>query len=865
MNSQAILKKTLPLIITIVIVIAIAVSCTVFSKDKAVPMITNPTGAYLTVNESGREYSITNERVYEMLRNGYGLNVLKELMDIDLLKQEMKGSVSFWDSVTETEIDEAIEKAMFPNGRDNLDQDEIDEAIKKFEDTQYANGFRTEIARRNAQRLILARKAYALAQLEKEIIEKDAAATQDSEKFFPAATINAKYTALYNDGYWAVIVTFSTANEANQALEQLDIEIQRRDTTITNDFTKWVRKSDKAVLSQQEIVEAMIKLYNTQYSYRLPNFPTELLTLQEGVQYQVVGEKITFNTDLVKNAEGEVDKDSPLNALYFSNDDLRTFNAEILQQVKVRLISYNPDTSLVDKDQKWFTPEVQVLNNGNLNYFVLKVGVDQAPTQEEVLDDILEILKNDRLTATYINTQMTKLRDSKGLIIYDEGLESMYISEANSFNVKHEPTKKASKDVVAVLGDKEYTADAFFAALNARNGMAVALERINFEKLLSDPVLNTVFNYLGTGSQKDNILDDVAWQELNQRIVAEKAEFSASYYAAMGWQAYMEAAYGAKDEQELRMYFLYENINTKYKNVLKDLTGLDETSALWLRYLANMQKMVDDYYSVTGYHMLITIYDNAGNPTDPETWTDAQKALAKELDGQIKDYLVTFGDYRNNLQLIENEFKKAPKFLANLPQTVAGQPVLENGSYVLENIEVSRFKTAGLMVDYQDLGSFTNAQMVERFSDAVREIWQDDPESSQTVIYGLNQADKFIETEFGFHVYINTKSVDIARWEDSEGNKFVLPTLTQIQKYLVDTSDPTLTTAMKAAITRYYAPIADELAGQTNAAINFVQDQKALNIVFNHSDYTLEEYRTFLQVNIDSLVKQLVYRAHEAE
>lgn len=864
MNSSTIVKKTLPIIIVILVIIGIAVSCSVFSKDKDVPAITTGDDPYFTVTEGNIQYSVTNQKIYDLLRNSYGMSTLKDLMDTDLLKTESNGNESFWDSVSEERIDEEIEKEQFPEGREGLTQEEIDEKIQDFKDAKFAAGYTTDEKIRQAYRLTLARKDYALTKLNEEIIEKDEKAEEDDDKYFPQSKITTKYNSVYNDGYWALVVAFDTPNEAKNALAQLDIEIDVKDTTVSGDYDKWVKISDGAVLTAQEVVEAMIKLYNTQYSYKVEGFPTDRTSLQEGVQYEFDNGKYVFSTDLVKDEEGNA-TDALENNLYWSHTDLSEFNKDILQQIKVKLLSYSVE-SVVDADQKWFTANLQTLNDGKLNYFVMKVDVEEAPELSEVESEIIDLLKEDALTSTYINTKMAELRNKYDIVIYDPDIEAAYESEAKSYKVDFKTTKKESKNVVARVNNKDYTADQLFSAMNKRYGMTATADRLNFEMLLSNPELNKVFDYLNTdASEKDRILDQKVWNELNQRIVSEKGSFSNSQYASMGWAAYIKAAYGANNEDELRLAFLYENISADYSLKLKDLSEVDEDSDLWKMYLANMNKTVDEYYNVTGYHLLIKVNGEDGNPVNPDEWTDYQIDLAKELDAQVKAYLNTFGQYKDSLKAIETAFIKAPKFLAHLDQTVAEQPVLEDVSYVFENIEVSKFKTANLSVKFEDLGSFTNADMVEEFNNAVREIWAADPDSESVVIYGAGENPKYIQTEFGFHVYVNTKTVDIEKWTDEDENEFVLPTLEQIQKYLEDTSDPDLTDEVKKAITTYYEPIAKELSGQDNTTLHFFEDQLDLDIDFAFDDFTLDEYRHFIEINFEKVKEKLVYKAHEAE
>ena len=81
MNGSQVVKRTLPLIIVLLIIIGIAISCTVLNKDKAVPAITNRVFVF-EVGEGDRKFSMTNEEIYTQLKNSYGLSLLIEMIDI---------------------------------------------------------------------------------------------------------------------------------------------------------------------------------------------------------------------------------------------------------------------------------------------------------------------------------------------------------------------------------------------------------------------------------------------------------------------------------------------------------------------------------------------------------------------------------------------------------------------------------------------------------------------------------------------------------------------------------------------------------------------------------------------------------------
>ena len=64
MDGKSVIRKTLPLIISLVLIIAIAILATVLSKEKVDPTITNPDESFVTIGD----YSVTNGTVYRNLK-----------------------------------------------------------------------------------------------------------------------------------------------------------------------------------------------------------------------------------------------------------------------------------------------------------------------------------------------------------------------------------------------------------------------------------------------------------------------------------------------------------------------------------------------------------------------------------------------------------------------------------------------------------------------------------------------------------------------------------------------------------------------------------------------------------------------------
>lgn len=858
MNSSTVIKKTLPLIIILLIIIGVAVTCTVLSKEKDNPVIGNPDGVYLTAKEGEFTYKLTNSRLYDELKENVGISSLVTMINKDLLKDTKKGGISYWDKVTQEAIDDEVEKATFPDGKDELTAEEITEAEEKFLDTMFSSyGLVSMTEIENHYRLILAKKLYAADKLEEEIATKNAEAKKDSEKYFTQSDYTSYYTSNYKSEYWAMIVPFSTEAQAKNALAQLGITIKTSTANTSDDFTRWVKTvgEEEVALTTSEVVAAMVSMYNTTRAFQTENYPINRLVLTEGKQYTINEEGLyQFNTTVSE-------EDETLNALHYTYDEIYAYQSSVQNYLKNTMVSYTT-SSEVTYTQKWFTPTPQSYSSGSIYCFIMKLAEVAAPEQSTVNEEIYKKLVEKTLTDTFVETKMAELRQEKGLVIYDTFLEKQYVSSAKTYKVTHETTKKASENLVASIEGHEYTTDQLFDAMDKIYGISLAITLINEERFLVNTNYNKYFDTTSTANkEKDKWLDQEKYQELTTEVSNEKLNFSAGAYESYGygpstmkWEEFLQSIYGVSNEQELRMYFLKSDIISDFKKSLGDLSEVDETSPLWQFYLEKMELIKEKIFTTTGVHLLISAYEDpmgavsaSSNMLDPKDWSEYQVTCAKELTDQVKAYIASSeGTIKEKLEAVVAAFKASPRFIANLEQTVAAQPVVEGVSYVFEGIEVAKFKSAGLTVKYEDLGEITNGEMVEEFEAAVKSIWLANPESDSMVIYN-----DYIQTKFGFHVYANLTTKPLATWEDAEGNTQILPSLEIIKKYIEDAADEDLTEEMKKAIETYYSPIFKELSTDGYyAAIKQYQAINGMDITFSKTNYTRESFLRAIDMTI---------------
>lgn len=886
MNGSQIVKRVVPLLIALVLIIGIAVSCTVLNKDKAIPGIDNPDAIYFEVNEKDRSFSMTRNEIYNLLKSPYGLGRLLDKIDEDLLKAE-----NYYDEVTIDEINTAIEEEIFPDGREGLTDEQIEKEEKTFEEKMYLNtGLRTPAAIQSHFRLALARKKYAMDKLTEYIEEADRKHQENDENkpYFSDEDYENQYKAKYRNGYWTVIVFFSTKTEGETLLKQLGYNIHLKDSSVTNDYNRWVKEVDgeEVTLEPEEIVKAFIDMYNTVNAKKHQDYPgaddnatTIPETIKEDIHYTINEDgKFVFITD---------DPESEANDFYYSYDDVVKVNSSVENLLRVTLKNYTVD-SKVESGKTWYTPTIQSYSNNTINCFVLKLAEEEAPELEDVKDELYQALFDKKITDNFIETEMAKLRDSKGFVIYDEELEASYINYTKSYGHEHKKTKSESKTVVAKVGDKEYSANLLFDLLDERYGMNIALTKINYFRLLVNLDFNNIYDYyLKDAKEADRILDPEKWKEIRQYPGFLRAQFlsnafaSSGYPYTYGWDNFLKDNLNIVDEVELKYFYLHNEIVSQYTEKISSVEDLEEDSELWLLYQEKMEEMIDDYFNVTGVHLLISVNDENGSPTDPEEWTENQRVLAEELFAEVwKYYDSELGTAAEKLEAIANMFSEAPLFLAGRPQTVSAQP--QGFDYVKKTddyeFELAKYKTAGLTLTFQDLGTFGPGRMVKPFEEAVRSMWEADKTSDQATPYGYDEETQTYEpiiTEFGYHAYVNLSSTDVPTWTMSDDTSDVIPTLQMVKTYLADSESEYLldaegeeteeefTSAMKTAITTYFEPLKKEISGSNYVIIQLYEELKGLDIEFQSGNYTGNQFIEFVNKTIESYQSNLSYFAPE--
>jgi hypothetical protein len=791
--------------------------------ERKMPTISNPKDVYLEAVEGEFTYTILNQRMYDKMKKQYGINILLDLADEYLMQNIKKDGVSYWDAVTEERIEEELTNDIFPDGTDGLTEEEITTERNEYMEDLFINyGLVSEQDVIDYYRLLIAKETYTRDQLTAKYEEKDFT-DKEYEKY---------YNDNYQKGYYAIIVAYDSIKQYQDALKQLGIRI----TTAG----QWVWIGNSIPLTDQEIVKALIDLYNTNNSYLVEGYPNQTLTLKQGEQYNLVDGKIVF--DLEK-----------IDMLYYTHKDITNYQSEIRDLMDKQMTSY-PEGDF------WYTKQAQAYKNGSRHAFVLEIG-EQKFEFEDVKAEIKTKLLEAQVTNINIAKTFAQLRQEKGFVIYDRELDAKYESLVKSY-IEYAQSKKGHGTIVAKIEDYEITADDLFVRMSYNYGISTAASELEYLRYLYNTNLNKIYDVKAKKALNAN-----KWSVIETDAADEKKSFNDNAYAdygypkKYGWKNFLRDFYGVNNDEELKLYYLFQDIRNDYASSVGDVSEVDEDDELWQFYLTQMNKQVEKFYNVSAIQLLITLKDKSGNNIDPAKWTDGQKTLAEEFYRQVIDYLESAtGSYEKKMKDIVDAYQKAPRFLAGRNQNADEQPVVEGADYVFNGIQLSKFKTAGLVITYQDLGTFKNGSYGDAFDAVVHAIWEADPDSETPYLYGHEDEEyQYLVTTRGYHVYVNKKSIDIPKWKDGDEKK-VLPTLEKVKVYLNNENDKSLTSELKTAITTYFQPIKNEFSGSNNVARLTYSALKEFQYDFKVEDFEQDDFFRYLDIQIQRAEDALKYK-----
>ena len=705
------------------------------------------------------------------------------------------------------------------------------------------------------------------------------AMVEDDDAPSISTTYSSKYEKDLVDEYWVVYVKFNTTDERDNALAQIGVQIvdyiwvnaaqykaAYDEAIAAEDATEATAKEaaiEASKLSADAALSAMVKLYNNYNSTYTLQEGTHKLTRTEAIDAtglatlnSLVNEWLAtglYDAEKGLNADGsnfniedyneggskeDLDVYNFLSKFHFTYSDLSkvssTFQTLVSSTLKQGLTAYN-----LTKDSEEHKFDLNKVygpsSSANSTLVVLKLGQSSAKgygkawadlTAEEQKAKTIEYIASgakDAYTTSKTTTAFNELRSEKGLLIYDDTFEENYISSVDS---NFEASKKKSKVLVAKIDDLELSADVMFEKMAKDHGLINVMTLYEQDYFIHSEWsrLNEVYDSAkGKWLEKTDAYKEVISEPLKnaQNTYDYYNAYYLQYgYGTMTWEEFLTnlyGSYGVKTTDDLKMYFVYQDAQTRYSKRYHELGSFENgeftlnniynddatlnltngTKSLWDVLFTNgattsYNKMSEidnkaDWFSVAGWHVLVCVKDASGNTVDPKDWTDAQVYYAEELYGKMLDVLKAseVDNRQSSINTVIDSWKNVPvldyELLAydeNGDIDTAGQ--YQSAKLNGEAYEFAVYKTLGLSLVCETISTITPSEASNYdtdFVNAVKASYKrlinnaDGEEETQTglsAIYGEDVAfddtaytstfdgAKYVRGAFGYHIYVAT-------------------------------------------------------------------------------------------------------------
>ncbi len=801
---------------------------------------------YMTVKNGNISYNISKEDMYINLKNTAGLSKLIEWADenivttigkkglLSIILNDEEGlddvdATPYYDLVTNEEIDELIENTYYPNGKENYTEEDIEEIEQDHKDNFYQYGYRSDEEIRKYFRIQVAKKK--IAEDYQELVRKDID--------FSRGEYETYYKNNYRDTYDMFVIPFASLVAYSKTLKELNVKTE---VIEGEGYSRWVKNDTGERLTVNEIIEVYIQLFNKLGIYK--DDVSTNTTLKEGEDYNIVDGKYVFN----------VDEDSPL---HYDQHKVISLNSSLVTYIN-SMKAYNPETSTAEESNWYYALGNSYENDTNfytvmlLNRYPKKPLYTEGSTMdEEIHQEIKEKLMARELNDAYINDLMSTLRTRLRLVIYDKSLQLSYINEFLQGSVPD--TDVENEGVVATFNEKILFDEDFFNMLDASYGPYVAGELVNYYNALYDKNINYAYDLsLVDAPESQRILDKKLWQAAWNTVNEERSNFENGLYLMYGYTSkfsfedFLEDAYSVRSEKELAYHYIREEMLYNYLFKTYSLEQYGEASFYWEKFRTVMQSLADRYFNATGLQYVITFRDENGSNTPSSAWTDEQKAMAQEFYGLLVEYLNRHANnYEDYVELLNNTW--------NDTQYLVGEN--KTGDIFDGTIDLAKYKTAGLVLLYENLGTFAYGSLNEGLSKAAKELWDKDPKSETPQVYGkTSDGYKYIESDNGYHVYFNIRNNDMNRYEGRN-----IPTLSEIKEYIKDPESEKLTSTQVSMIKNYYEDIFITLIDVYNSARTFYLEQANYEFTFATTNYTSEIYQKTLAITLAETEEQVTY------
>ena len=606
--------KKITLIVTLILTVMLFNSCkSCKRKDESND---SPTTNKITINNN----TITNTIIEERLMSSYGISMLNDLIDEELLK-----NVTYDKSNQE----EMVLASIFNGYKPQYKEDYIESKKHYYE----INGLVNEDDIAKYEDLLCKRYTFAKEQFKQSLLSK--------ENFWTDSDLNRIYTNLHREELTTklLVIPFNSNEQMKNVFAQFNVSI----------FSKSMKDLETSeMLSAVDRIKKYIEVYN--YIYRMKNNIDHNL-IEEGIHYVIDSEKVVFNTE---------------NLLELENDES---NFKIAYTVAELNEMYIPLRDIEELD----VGDILAMRSNHGYYVICKLNdLNYQYDEEEIKMHGIETL----FTYAYMNTVLLKNRLDHNLEISDEKLNKMYNGYIKSYQPNMEflynelqvcPSGEKTKNVVAKLNNMTISMDTLKEKLNERYYYSELYSLIEDYALayascndLYNPYTDTIFNqtkydyYVSNNENGGTYTVELLKQNFNMGRFTSMG-FPYDY----GWENFLKDYFKINNEKELvfalSKYYIQEVLQLNIINPDLYVQAVNE-------YNSNISSDIDceKYFDMKVINFLIYVdLDNDGYQ-DEGGLTEIQKTYFDEFTNLIEsEYNNLEGSVYDRYAKIVNEYNAA--------------------------------------------------------------------------------------------------------------------------------------------------------------------------------------------------------------
>lgn len=564
---------------------------------------------------------------------------------------------------------------------------------------------------------------------------------EDSDDFVSEQNVVTYYNRNYLDRYDvnAFIVRFINLNEANAALFATSIKSDARgnwyqvpDIRITdptdprfvdlNDdsavgfphviaILQTLNLLDKAKIDRSQISISEFESYYSRYTISttrnngLKDVPLSdpLVKVKFVEIYNLLNPAAKVE---ITSTGAIVGIDSEFSTLY-TYEDLNTVNASLRSHVYVTLGSQDKQDD--ESTSKPYSARVQTF--GNSRYLVFKLSDDSASQENTLIedpeDDALKIfnLENedaetlydeikakiikDKLTSSYVTTQVEEKYEDIDIQIFDNVIRTFF-KQSYTYNGKE---VNKSGHVVATVDGTEILVDDLYALAEERFGLSLSVD------MLMNKYLDNQSVYSITAKELEDFTTQ--FEDVIRQFSADQFATN-GFPASIGREQFLLIAFGAStNEQAVKELYVFPELR---KQFLQDYEAHYGENIF--QVMTDLALKQHDLFKSTRVSHLLVYFDNNGDGT-PDNPQEYLNTLSTQAVTDIKEGLAELvSDVYDKL----GDFKSDAEAFTRLSELFNSSGRIERGSnsvpYDLQiELEYAKYRQLGFYLKFENIGS----------------------------------------------------------------------------------------------------------------------------------------------------------------